>query len=774
MKKYIILCIGALFALSCGKNDIKTTSCNFTIGPYSYKTLADAVKAASVGTDTGEPVQIFLKTDISGKGAAVESGSPDIIFNLGTHTYTLEDGATIDVSDNNFTICGEGGSIVASSGTPALQGSEGLIHFKGNAGLKGETAVSTTSEVIVEKDFTGEISGNIVVHNTDFLLNSADCNVHIPLLVASGEDAGFSSIVGEAGAHIAARIDEVKSDQDYPVSADCEGVVSCGEEVHIHNYVMIKTPGTCTVPETYDYVCEDCGMSRNEEIDQGPYGHCNPDGLIYHERVEPNATMFGNVGYWQCPECGRCYSDKKYLKDITNCVLLFPTDYWQIREILDGSGSGEIDSFVLPTAALIYLAVGILISAGTSVADLIVSSDIQWNEASKLLQDIEHQVNAISLQIHQLLIAIKNLTNRVNIMKRQDDIASLKGITMMTDKNIQKAKAAIKDSTALDNEIRKQILDWATFEIGSQKESPTVLTNRLINSFSGEKSFSTIYEEFANSFSIWEHDGYPYRAAALLEEATTICLSYKYAHAFIKDIEKYQSEVTRQFALSSLEGRFEKYVKAIATEMDNIHSRDSLYRILLPQTLNGSVEVYQKNINGPYDFHTFLKNNTHYKFSWNNKDNLTSAYGDAMINNMGINLDKLMPASTVKFLHAVYNSKRSYHKAFEDLLLDDCKFTLPSGITETDYRKSKIIPKKKDGFENKNFRYVSYKIFHFECFRTKNEDTFGVWAVGGWENNPYSYHTFMEGANIVRKNGKISNYGRKTREFYTVTSTEIK
>ena len=75
-----------------------------------------------------------------------------------------------------------------------------------------------------------------------------------------------------------------------------------------HTEVSVAgVPATCTEEGlTSGSKCSVCGTVLTERLPVPPLGH----ELIHTEAVEPTEDSDGNIEYWQCDRCGKCFSDK--------------------------------------------------------------------------------------------------------------------------------------------------------------------------------------------------------------------------------------------------------------------------------------------------------------------------------------------------------------------------------------------------------------------------------------------------------------------------------
>jgi len=771
MKKILYSIILVLSVCSCRKSGADEKSGPFKYNDCHYQTLSEAVAAVASSASSSDPDEIFLEADASGSGVSIAADRcMSICLNLGNHTYTLDPGATIDVANNGLYLKGEGGKIVASSGTPAVQGWDSEMIFSGDFDLLGENIVKSASDIYLESDFAGELNGNVEVDSASVVLSSNKCIVTIPVLKAVGPEAGFFAEVDKAGSSYVAKIGKVLSDQDYPVTAECRGVIFAGCNVHIHSFVKKTVPGNCVTPEQYQYVCQDCGYVKVDELGHGAYGVCDPEGFIHVAGRNATDYEFGNVEYWQCPLCGKCYSDKEYLNDVTGSLYIFPNEYWTIYKLLSEGNSPDYDT-VSPLSILGFV-ITAAITLATSLTNLIYGKKIDLAKLSSMIDEVGKKVDEISAKVNQLLVAVRNVENKINIMNRQDDLASLLSFAQMTNKNIDSLKRKypnVNDSLKLYEEVKVCLAEWAKYEIGTKKESPVVLTKRLLTEYNkGGVTFSKIYSDFVNRFGVWEHDGYAYRSALMATDMMSLGMSFPLTYLYTKYVKEYQAEESRKAELSKLMYMFKDiYAEDALADSAEMHNREAAYRVLLPRNLGENPKVFKRKLEGSWNFYEYAKSHSNFKLQYDNKDNMAAISLNRMMNDMGIKLDSIMNVADAEFLNEVYNRPKKEITPFVKMLISDCGFQTPTTLTDQQLDHYFFIPANDSGHHQTGGK-ATYKIFCWESYKTSDHDTFGLRTMSSWNNQYFWYRRALDGANIKRRNGVFSSYGHKTDNEYFV------
>ena len=105
---------------------------------------------------------------------------------------------------------------------------------------------------------------------------------------------------------------------------DAEGVNEISESDiilpslgHDWNDGEITTPATCTTDGVKTYTCNRCGETKEDPI---PGEH----DLVRVERKEPNCILEGNIEYYQCSVCGKCFTDAEGRNEIPEEDTILP------------------------------------------------------------------------------------------------------------------------------------------------------------------------------------------------------------------------------------------------------------------------------------------------------------------------------------------------------------------------------------------------------------------------------------------------------------------
>lgn len=782
MKKLIYYISFLLVALSCQKQEAPVDfEGAFSYENNCYKTLEDAVNALKAD-GAGESV-ITLLSNTSGEGVNLgDETSLDITIDFKSYSYHLVSGASIDAGISTLRIRGNGACIYASDPSPAIKSTGGNIYFLGGVSLKGESIINTSSTVYIEDGYSGIMEGSITLDDAMLHLSSSDCHLSIPVLTVNGKDAGFSAETDNAVSYSPiVVIGKVESNLSFPVSSDLNNIISCKNGVHIHDYDTESIPGSCISKSFEELVCKECGYAKINKSFKGEYETCDLSAFVHYEAVEADEFHFGNVEYWQCTACGRCYSDPEGKHDITGNIYVFPSGYGTMLNLRDLSqqNSAQINAAVSTVLLAIYTA------ATTLTSILKMTSYSEWEIINDQIDDILRQVNVISEELNNVMKAVNMIEERRRIVDRQDNLMELQSLAQLTFHNLQKAKVTCgKDVEALKKEMTSIVADWENFRVGfgeKGKQKPEDLTMSLINSYIDSepgsltpKTYPDFYADFINGLCVWEHEGTTVKRAELLRDAVIIGTSYILTNVYCNDLWNVDPAL-KKATIAHQDDLFKKYFK-IANRADSLMvMRDSLTRTLF---FKNQKITYDRNIHGQHDINNWVRNNhKNYYFPYDNENGNAVKSCDKMMQDTQIHFDKLMTRDVVDFLDQVYVTDVK-GTPFIDILRNKLGFK-GGGPSNNSF----IIPKKTTNFSyyGGSNRCPMYKIFHWHTWRTKNNDDLGVFAVGSinyylYLNNPEYYFKVLYKCNISRWGGEITKLGYSNNyQFYSVeTATEIK
>ena len=87
------------------------------------------------------------------------------------------------------------------------------------------------------------------------------------------------------------------------------------ELVELVNDETLKEKATCSSKAIYYKSCKKCGYTSEETFEYGDYASHN--NLIHIDRKEPTTEIEGNIEYYYCDTCKKCFSDIEGLNEIS-------------------------------------------------------------------------------------------------------------------------------------------------------------------------------------------------------------------------------------------------------------------------------------------------------------------------------------------------------------------------------------------------------------------------------------------------------------------------
>lgn len=149
----------------------------------------------------------------------------------------------------------------------------------------------------------------------------SDENISFSITPANGKLAEFkvdgTNWDGSAAKHFREAGQESPYDTKVNFSAESMNWLGAYRYIHIGEHVHTGGTANCENPA----ICDDCGR---------PYGDNNPN---YHHDVEridakeATCTEPGNIEYWRCAACGKCYSDVALTKEISIEETVIPAGH---------------------------------------------------------------------------------------------------------------------------------------------------------------------------------------------------------------------------------------------------------------------------------------------------------------------------------------------------------------------------------------------------------------------------------------------------------------
>ena len=328
------------------------------------------------------------------------------IYSDGNITINHSTVEAIGTSEKAYPVVYAYGDITVENASKVTATSSGMrgIYTDGDMTIEGSivTATGSTNEGMV-------VIGTLTVTNSTLTASGNPNNIMIPAIVTEHLNITASEVTAQGGfnlmdwyegntdgisfsitpaegklvefkvdgdnwngsAAIHFRDEGPESPYDTKVDFSATSMNWLGSYRYIHIGEHVHTGGTanCESPA----ICEDCGK---------PYGEKNPDYHHYVEKVdakEATCTEPGNIEYWQCKACKKCYSDVALTKEISIDETIIPAghkivkveakaptcteagnkEYWTCERcgkyFRDAEGKNEITDVVIPATGHHYV-----------------------------------------------------------------------------------------------------------------------------------------------------------------------------------------------------------------------------------------------------------------------------------------------------------------------------------------------------------------------------------------------------------------------------------
>lgn len=242
----------------------------------------------------------------------------DIMVENGSEVTATSSGMRGIFTDSDMTI---NGSTVTASGAT----NEGMVVIGTltvtNSALRASSKPNDIIPAIVTEhlDITAsELTAQGGIHLYGAV---SDENISFSITPANGKLAEFkvdgTNWDGSAAKHFREAGQESPYDTKVNFSAESMNWLGAYRYIHIGEHVHTGGTANCENPA----ICDDCGR---------PYGDNNPN---YHHDVEridakeATCTEPGNIEYWRCAACGKCYSDVALTKEISIEETVIPAGH---------------------------------------------------------------------------------------------------------------------------------------------------------------------------------------------------------------------------------------------------------------------------------------------------------------------------------------------------------------------------------------------------------------------------------------------------------------
>jgi len=776
MRKFILPVISAatLFAVSCNKvNDTPTyLSEPFALDGKTYATLQEAVDVASGMSVQDAECVISLLSCAEGDGAVISDFPGEaLLIDLKGYDYAVKDGGSIRISGSCVDIQSEGGSIIGRGSSPAISLDYSLVNLSKQLRIAAENAISACDESEIYTDgFSGTIEGNISLDGSFFCVLSSDCRISVPLLSVAGEYAAFSAETETVPSSSIVDIQKVASDSGYPVMSFKPGVIRVQDgDVHIHNFTEEYIPGSCIGTGRTQFECKDCGYVTYNFDDK--MGTCCPEDLIHHEAKDAEDFEYGYVESWECPACGRFYSDANAQNELTTSPFLYPQSILLGKEILnslDESFDWDANFNSVQTKLHPVIIIGIIASAisiaqsiAFSIPGLVQSDSDKWVEVFSKLDDIKKQVDAIDLRMNEINRLVQDITVKNMVLNRYKSILSLSRSTWVAATSISNIlKDTAKSNKTKEAEIRDALIYW------SKEKNNHDLVGQLMSEYSGY-GIPAKYGDCVTDICFWEHEGYSLRFALMAGDFAVMEMSYLLARLYINDIKEFEEVASRDASLLSLKNSFQQYCRADTLEVVRMSVRDSLYRVLSKPRATFERTARECNF-----YSWFYRNKDRYCFPRLNQNGKATASCDQILKDLDLKQNGFITAEEAKKIYYHYNPKKKDISLY-DILKDSVHFK-NIGVPREDKREQRLFTYQYKDFTNINddAALPVYSIFQWEIYRYKNhEDQFGI-STGLERDATMSYRKVLVDCDISSySSGCINSIGSSS---FLVWKTMVK
>lgn len=546
-----------------GKDNPVPVKDGFAVGDRRFDSLNDAIHAALHSSDHDNTVR--LEKDVTDDAVLNIGGDEygEVTIDFGRHIYTSIAVGGLDFGGLDVEMLSEGGALFCEKG-----------------------AISSTSSLFVSPDFNGRINANIILDNALMQIASYDVEMNIPELSVSGE--GRFEVVEKPVKDASIVIDKLISDCKYPVGAsDAAGIViNKGGKVHVHNYKSVDVSPACqTVHEFYN-VCEECGYAVPGEIEEGESGPCDPANLVYHPYVEPTDREFGNVEYWECPDCGRVFVDAEGKIPAEEGLFLMADDYLAGAEFLKEYeaefGTGENENSPWDAVSCIFT----VLKFPIDIANQFAQTDL-LNTISVQLSNMSKNITAIQGMLNDLLKKMQTDSYRNELGNRINACVAFSGYNdSYYDQHINNLK-----NKASEEVINTNLQEW--WNRGGLDVTNTVQTllKQYCKSSYFPGSIPDVQEKLTQNTFGWEHQGYEFRNNLTKNEFARISRPYFLALTYLRNVSTSPAERSRA---DSLVNDMKRCLEVCRRDSTRMAERNEKYRIYC---LDGESQlaVYSRN-----------------------------------------------------------------------------------------------------------------------------------------------------------------------------------
>lgn len=726
----------------------------FKYDDKTYNSLSAAMRVALDNEDEKEKIIYLLDNVMDNEPLSIDDYDYDeVTFNLGGFTYVSANGLGLDFKDVVLNLSGEG-------------------NFECRNG-----ALSSESCIEVTENFQGKISTPVILDEAVMLVNSPKAMANISRLKVDGNGLFSMEVVSEKPASIV--IDRLTaSDDDNVCAIDGKSVVvKEGGKVHVHNYKLVEeVHANCCNAGYKVYQCEYC-LEDYTELNEGETGSCIAEDLIHHAAVTPTDTEYGNLEYWECPDCGECYSDAEGKNSIV--PILLPKNYDLPLNILFGCDEAlgqqniTIDYKEIAKKGLNFL-VGLFKSKYEVTNEQLLE---EMKKLSAQISQLSQDVAKLREAVDGLYKEVQNITLGRGLSEYTSRIVLLANTTLkyyQTYENILNNNLPLEQKNAEINELFKDFDN----ELGTAKLDAELLY--LLNFYCENTTFEQVMyknipeaqEKFTQNIFLWENMGYLLRTSITVTDFQRLSSSYVIINAYLNWTGKAQN--IQQ--MNNIKTSLEKCMATMEADLQRIEDRDVKYRIYCGGN-RGELVYYQR----PY-FELGTKIQDWFESENNRKKNYfpraEKQKGIAIKSCEQILSDVGLPDGFIEIRHLVATYEKYKDRignnttanimefiGFPKMLAYDFFITESTGDKWYDY-----------GHLDENITLPHYKIF--EWYKSKGCSAyFKVRCINKPETEVHlnDWWWLREGMSMWASDGYISWPGyKRTIKYYTIKKLNIK
>lgn len=611
-------------------------------------------------------------------------------------------------------------------------------------------------------DFTGRFTGDVILDNVIMSVRSANSTFDIRELKVNGKNAMFNVC---AGSVIVAKAQAGNGGKLCANTAQALTIVS-GDQPHVHQFIeTVEHEATCITPKVVKRCCSQCGYA--EHMHEGEaLGKCMATYLVHVAPRLSSSNQGGNVEYWECPFCGRQYSDAQGTAPLSGSPYLLATNYLEDEKLLHslddvfdwhkefdfqskaGGGGGA-------AAGVVLSVLGLIETLGLSIPGLVADDGPRWADINAKLDQIQTSLERIETKIDELAQKIDAVPYKMVVLDRNKkfNFLSTKSIPVF-----QLIDQYIKSNDANKGErIVAVIKDWS----GNQFEGTNVadLTQSLMQQYvkTGlNTNVPGMFESVANDLYLWEHMGYNFRYQAVVRDVMLTGISYLLSGNYISSVKEYNNEELRKADIERLKSDFKAYSNAVKAELDRFKDRNEKFRRYNHAKVTFNIEAKS------YDFHKWFVDHKDYGFPRLNQGGKAVASCEKILKDLGLDKDLGLTTPMAKEIYEYFNRNNKVKASIYTILRDSLGFKK----VPDKFDPGLIFTNKTTGFDHENGDNAIpvYRMFHWEAYRSSNNsDYFGIRTCLNNSCSEENHNILFKCDINTYSGGKINKLGEETR-----------